>query len=119
MATKNILDPSNNVIGTLTLPDSTTDAEWALALAAYSAEPNIPDVTPRQMRQALILSGMSLASIDAAIAALPAPMNSLAQVEWEYSISFQRNRPLVLQMASVFGWSSAQLDALWALAASL
>lgn len=79
----------------------------------------LPDVTPRQIRQALILSGISLAAIDAALDALPEPTKSLARTEWEYSISFQRSRPLVAQVGQMLGWTSAQLDALWQLAGTL
>lgn len=79
----------------------------------------IADVTPRQIRQALILYGVSLASIDAALNTLSEPTKSLAKTEWEYSIAFQRNRPLVTQVGQMLGWTTEQLDALWIFAASL
>lgn len=79
----------------------------------------IADVTPRQIRQALTLMGVSMASIAAALASLPEPQRSLAQIEWEYSIAFQRHRPLVESVGLMLGWDSAQLDALWRFAASL
>lgn len=79
----------------------------------------IPDVTPRQIRQALILNGVSLAQIDTALNSLSEPTRSLAQVEWEYSISFQRNRPLVANVAAMLGWTPDQLDTLWRFAATL
>lgn len=79
----------------------------------------IADVTPRQMRQALILSGVSLAAIDAALNSLSEPTKSLAMVEWEYSIAFQRNRPLVAQVGIMLGWTNQQLDALWIFASGL
>ena len=80
---------------------------------------NLPDVTPRQIRQALILSGISLSQIDTAIDSLSEPTKSMARIEWEYSNVFERNRPLVAAVATVMGWTDAQLDALWTLAASL
>lgn len=119
METRNILDVNGNIVGTVSLPDGTSEAQWAVVLAAYSTTKPIPDVTPRQIRQALILSGVSLSSIDSAIAGLPSPMNDLAAAEWEYSIAFERNRPLVIEVATMLGWTSAQLDALWILAGSL
>jgi hypothetical protein len=79
----------------------------------------IPDVTPRQIRQALILSGISLQDIDNALATLPEPTKSLAMTEWEYSIAFQRNRPLVASVGQMLGWTSEQLDDLWLMAATL
>lgn len=79
----------------------------------------IPDVTPRQIRQALLLSGISLAQIDTAINSLNEPVRSLARVEWEYSNMFQRNRPLVGQVAIMLGWTTQQLDTLWLYASTL
>lgn len=80
---------------------------------------NIPDVTPRQMRQALVLSGITLETIDAVLNSLPDPQKSLAKIEWEYSISFQRNRPIVAAVGQVLGWTSDQLDELWLYAGTL
>jgi hypothetical protein len=36
MATRNILDYQGNIIGSLTLPDSTSETQWAAALAPYA-----------------------------------------------------------------------------------
>lgn len=46
MATRNILDSLGNVIGTLTLPDETTEEQWTAALAPYAAEPTIHSKPP-------------------------------------------------------------------------
>lgn len=80
---------------------------------------NLPDVTPRQIRQALILNGVSLSAIDAALDSLPEPTRSLAITEWEYSIAFKRNRDLVKQVGVMLGWDPDQLDALWEFAGKL
>lgn len=80
---------------------------------------NIPDATPRQIRQALILSGVSTEMITAALDSLPEPTRSLAKAEWEYSIAFKRNRPLVIQVGLMLGWTPKQVDDLWKLALSL
>lgn len=121
METRDIFDYLGAVIGTLTMPDGTTEEQWQQALAPYASAPVtiIPDVTPRQMRQALILVGLPIANVEAALLALPEPYKSLATIEWEYSVAFQRNRPLVAQIAQALGWSTQQLDDLWTLAASL
>lgn len=79
----------------------------------------LPDVTPRQIRQALILSGVAIIDIETALNSLSEPTKSMALVEWEYSNAFQRNRPLVLEVANLLGWTSTQLDNLWILAATL
>lgn len=79
----------------------------------------LADVTPRQIRQALILSGVSLEQIDAAIDSLPEPTRSLAKVEWEYSVAFIRTNPLVESVGLMLGWTSEQLDNLWVMAGKL
>jgi hypothetical protein len=122
--TRNILDSEGNIIGEMTLPDETTEEEWQAQLLPYATPKAVPvktykDVTPRQIRQALILSGITLSQIDDAINSLPEPTQSLARVEWEYSIAFQRNRPLVAQVAQMLQWTSEQVDALWELAGTL
>lgn len=122
MSTRDILDYLGNTIGSLTLDDSTTEEQWSEALALYVLAPCAPskkDVTPRQIRQALILTGVSTTQILDAINSLPEPTKSLAMVEWEYSIAFQRNRPLVSQVGTMLGWNSQQLDDLWDLAGGL
>jgi len=80
---------------------------------------DIPSVTPRQIRQALILSGISMSMIDDALSALPEPVSSLAKAEWEYSISFDRRRQLVQQVGILLGWTPEQLDNLWIFAGSI
>lgn len=119
MIIRNALDSNGNIVGQVSFPDTATEEDIARTLAAYTEKPEIADVTPRQMKQALILSGVSLASIDAALDSLPEPMKSLASIEWHESIAFQRHRPLVSQVGSMLGWNAAQLDALWHFAASL
>jgi hypothetical protein len=121
MAVRNILDYYGTVIGQMELPDDTSEQVWTEKLAPYAVMPNdlVADVTPRQIRQALILSGVSLADITAALATLPEPTKSLAITEWEYSIAFQRSRPLVASVGSMLGWTSQQLDDLWRFAATL
>lgn len=80
---------------------------------------NIPTVTPRQIRQALILSGVSLQTIEDALDSLPEPTRSLAKTEWEYSVNFDRRRPLVVQVGLMLGWTSNQLDDLWLFAGKI
>lgn len=119
---RDIFNYLGDKIGELELPDNTSEEAWAEAIAAYAAVPPapiIPDVTPRQFRQALIISGIPLSAIEAAINSQAEPTKSLAMVEWEYSIAFKRDNPLVNQMAPSLGFTSEMLDNLWLLAASL
>ncbi len=79
---------------------------------------NLPDVTPRQIRQALIMSGVSLDAISTALNSLPEPTRSLAKAEWEYSIAVKRNRPLVDNVGAMLGWTEEQVDNLWLFAST-
>lgn len=118
-----ILNHLGEKIGELELPDDTSQEVIAEKLAKYAqppVPPAIPDVTPRQIRQAIVLSGLAtIAEVEAALNALPEPMKTLATIEWEYSTSFQRHRPLVVQTVAMLGLTSEQADNLWLLAASL
>jgi hypothetical protein len=77
-----------------------------------------PEVTMRQARLALNAIG-KLASVDSAIAAMADPAKTQAQIEWEYSSTVQRTKPLVLQLGAALGLSSADLDQLFITAAEL
>lgn len=46
MVTRNILDSLGNIIGTLTLPDETTEQQWVMALAPYAAAQSQPTIPP-------------------------------------------------------------------------
>jgi hypothetical protein len=82
-------------------------------------EPVVPlEVTMRQARLALSAAG-KLAAVDAAIASLPEPQKSAAQIEWEYSAAVRRTQPLVLALAPAIDLSEEQLDALFIQAAAL
>lgn len=96
--------------------------EWYEPSQPYVIESDAPDlapspiqdVTPRQIRMALSRAGLRT-SVEAAVAA-----GSQDLKDWyEFSTSFQRNQPLVVQMGIDLGQSPAQLDALWQLAATL
>jgi hypothetical protein len=76
-------------------------------------------VTPRQMRIALVMSGISLDTVEAAIDSLPEPNKTVARITWEYSVEFQRNNPLLVAMAPALGLTSTQIDNLFALASTL
>lgn len=122
MITRNIINHLGQIIGTMDFPDGTSEEVIAAKLAVYATPPvpaALPSVTPRQIRQALVLSGVPMAMIESAIASLPEPHKSLAQIEWEYSTLFIRSNPLVNQIGAVVGWNSDQLDNLWKMAASL
>lgn len=121
METRDILNKNGVKIGELTLAAGTSEEVWQEKLSAYleNGVPYFPDVTPRQIRQALVLKGVSISMIEDALASLPEPTRTLAQIEWEYSVAFIRRNPLVEQVGLLLGWTSEQLDDLWTFARKL
>lgn len=75
-------------------------------------------ITPRQARLALLGAGL-LSSVDVALAGLPEPQKSAAQIEWEYATSVERSSPLVTSLGGALGLTGAQIDALFIQAAAL
>lgn len=77
--------------------------------------PQVPaNVTPRQIRQAMSRIGLR-ATVEAAVAASDQDIKDW----WEFSTTFERNRPQVLMMATALGKTAEDLDNLWLLASSL
>ena len=94
-----------------------TESEIAEILAEreIAAAPLIPQVvTMRQARLALLGAGL-LDTVETAImGAGPA-----AKIEWDYATEVQRASGLVPAMATALGLTDAQIDALFAQAATL
>ncbi|MBW6400751.1 hypothetical protein KPL78_23020 [Roseomonas sp. HJA6] len=63
----------------------------------------VPDITARQLRLWLLAQGIPLASVDAAIAALPEADRAPAQVEWEYATRYERGHSLIALLAPAVG----------------
>lgn len=119
MIVRDILDKDNNKLGEMTFPDGTSEEVIAAKLNVYKSSVPLSDVTPRQIRLALLLSGVLLSDIEAALNSLPEPVKSYALIEWEYSLAFKRVNPLVEQVGQLLGWTSGQLDNLWKTASTL
>ena len=81
------------------------------------ADPIVPvvpqSVTMRQARLALLGIGL-LDDVDAAIAAIPDPVQrKAAQIEWEYATVIERNSSLVQSLAAGLGLTAPAIDALF------
>jgi len=119
---RDCLDYLGNVVGELELPDDTSEETWAEALAVYSKPPppiEIPDISPRQMKSALLLMGITEDTIVASLAGMPSPQKELAKIAYDESLVFIRNNELVDMVGQLLGWSSKELDDLWIFAQSL
>lgn len=119
---RDILNYLGEKIGELELPDDTSEDIWQEKLSKYTLPPQntvIKEVSPRQLRSALVLSGISESSVLSAIAQLPSLDKELAGIAWEYSTTFVREGGVVDMLGAFMGLSSQQLDDLWNLAAGL
>lgn len=77
------------------------------------------EVTRRQARQALYLSGI-LGNVQAAIDAIPdVTQRNMVQIEWDDSLAFERTRPTLVALATALGLSSEDLDNLFIQASKL
>jgi len=83
--------------------------------AAAAARAAIAPVTRRQMLTALHRAGL-LATIKGAVAASG---DVELQIAFDESQEFQRNNPFLASMAAVLGKTDAEVDAIFALAATL
>lgn len=104
--------------------DSPVGPRWTYANETFSppaaAAAVVPEaITRRQARQVLVLNGISLAAVDAIIAALPEPTKTIATIFWADSNDFERHNPMLLSLAPMVGLSSQQLDLLFIQAAGL
>lgn len=114
---RDVLNHLGVKIGELELPDETPEEVWQSKLEKYQVTPAaqvFPIITPRQIRLALlrvnITSEMVIAAIEATI---PEPTKTLALIEWEYSIGYDRNAPFVGAVGALLGLSDSQIDDLW------
>jgi hypothetical protein len=106
--------------GAIEVPHAPANGADTWAGGVWVATPAVPTaVTRRQARQALLLAGL-LDNVQPAINAIPdATARGLAQIEWDDSLEFQRERPLVISIGAAIGLDAAGLDGLFVQAAAL
>jgi hypothetical protein len=93
-----------------------TVEEIATLPAVVNTPPTI--VTMRQARLALLQAGL-LAQVNTTIANMPGAAGDAARIEWEFSGTVERNRPLVQSLIGALGLTNTQLDDLFRLADTL
>lgn len=67
-------------------------------------------VSQRQLRTQLILSGFDLNDIQNAINGMSEPNKSIAQVAWDYAITFERESPLLICIANNLQLTTTEVD---------
>ncbi|NSZ61883.1 hypothetical protein G6L16_000875 [Agrobacterium tumefaciens] len=90
--------------------------EDAPEVIAFLTPPKVFEpITRRQLRLTLVRKGISLAGVEAAIAAMPEGLaKEEARIEWADASTFSRNHPTLLLIAAALGLTEAQIDAMWA-----
>lgn len=77
-------------------------------------------LTARQLRLGLVANGITLDQVEAAIAAIDdAQARAVALIEWQYASQFNRDHPLIAQVAETIGLSDDQIDDMWAVSLAL
>lgn len=84
-------------------------------------KPKLPDTcTPRQLRIALIQSGISLATIENQIDSISdSVQREIARAEWEYALRIKKEHPLVNMIALNLNLTEKQVDDIFVLAVTL
>lgn len=105
------------------MPAANAGIGWLYADGVFTAPPApapmVPQsVTMRQARLALLGAGL-LPSVNAAIAAMPEPDKSAAQITWEFAATVDRSFGMVPQLAAALGMTEAQIDDLFVAASQL
>lgn len=83
--------------------------------------PVVPEVvTMAQARKSIIKSGISIATVNSAVAAIEDPQEmELAQTDWEYSTTVRRDSDLIASLAPALNLTEDQIDQMFILADTL
>ena len=122
----------NGIAVNVVLADSPLAENWVQSdIAApgdlYDGEaftkpgPAVPEsVSMAAARKALILGGVSLAAVDAAIDSITdSTERDLARTDWEYAATVRRHSPLVDSLGAAIGLTESEIDALFVAAGGL
>jgi len=97
--------------------DETIPANYTYTITEEAAP--IADISPRQIRLALLSLGLTELTIDSAIGNLESPIKEQAMIAWKYSTTFQRNVPIISAIGDLLNLSESQLDDLWVIGKGL
>jgi hypothetical protein len=103
--------------GCTAIPDDQLPANWQYA---PDDRPVPPAISARQARLWLIRNGVSLASVDAAIASVSdAITRESVRVEWEYGTEVHRGSPWLAALGPSLGLDASTLDTAFREAAAI
>ncbi len=113
--------------GAVILSAADTPDDWDALLggdveiAAYEPPPPaFLALSPRQLRLMMLQLGMDEADIEAEILTIEDDAErAAAMIEWKWATCYERDHPLVVQLAGALEFDPEQLDALWIYAADL
>lgn len=92
-------------------PDGSSNGVNPGFVVEVHATPVPQSITATQIRVWLVKSGVSLSSVDFAIADIPDQQErELARVYWEYAPYIERINPLVSAIGTALGMTSEQID---------
>lgn len=98
------------LFNSITKPDTVVNVDPE-SLVPPPKEPVPGHVTPLQIRKWLILHGISMPMIDAALSSIPdATVRQIAQAEWEFGLVVERNNPMINQFGAAFGLTPSVMD---------
>lgn len=78
-----------------------------------STDPVDYPLTARQIRLGLVRNGVSLATIQATIDALPSPQRDEAQIYWEFSTMIHWEHPMTQALMALAGIDAKNAAAMW------
>ncbi|WP_425086986.1 hypothetical protein [Stappia sp.] len=121
------LDPGQELIDLTNEPEPIQigslrngDGSWTHPAPASPLPVVYPSLTPRQLRLMLLNIGITEAQVDAEIDAIADPVErDASRIEWKYASTYERDHPLIDQMATAFSLPPEQVDTLWLAAADL
>ena len=99
-------------------------AQWRIEVTPAPAPDPMPVALPplsrRQLRLALLSIGVTAGDVEAHIAAIADPVDQAAAlIEWQDAGSYDRDHPLLLDVAAAMELPPEQVDALWMWAAGV
>lgn len=98
----------------MTAPVLADDGHWSNGWMVRKRVQIFPEVSARQIRQALTRLGCRQA-FESAIATASPDIRDW----WEFSVTYERHATSSLEVAQLLAWDDAKLDELWAQAAVL